>query len=126
MKDWVQNMILKKDGERAKKRRRQEIRKYGQAKLKHSGKGIKSCFVAAAILSVLLILLSAAYIHKGTIGVSAGFYGLLALVSSIYGVVTAAKGLKERNKNYITCKAGLAVNGFLLLGFILIFVRGFF
>lgn len=119
-------MLLKKDKEKARVRKLRGNRKYGQAKLRHSGKGIKSCLVAAAILSVLLILLSAAYIHKGTIGVTAGFFGLLALLSSIYGIVTAVKGFKERNKDYRTCKAGLAVNGFLLLGFILIFVRGFF
>ena len=119
-------MIFKKDKEKAKERRRRGNRKYGQAKLKHSGKGIKSCLVAAGILSVLLILLSAAYIHKGTIGATAGFFGLMALASSVYGIVTAGKGLKERNRDYRTCKAGLAVNGFLLVGFILIFVRGFF
>ena len=55
------------------------------------------------------------------------FVGGLALViffGSWMGVITGFRGFKERDKNYITCKIGVACNLAILIGFAGIFIRG--
>ena len=53
-----------------------------------------------------------------------GFLGLGTLALAGFGIWLGIKGLKERDKNYITCKVGIGVNGAFLLMLVLLFVRG--
>ena len=39
-------------------------------------------------------------------------------------VIQRVKGFRERDKNYITCKWGIGLNGFVLLSLISMFIRG--
>jgi hypothetical protein len=46
------------------------------------------------------------------------------MILACIGIVTGVKGFKERDKNYLTCKIGIVVNGLILLAMILVFIRG--
>ena len=107
----------KKKTEKEKMKRRS--RKYGQAQLKHSRRGIKSTFLAVCCLFLLVLAFSAS-------GLLIGVVGLSALALAVVGLKNAIQGFKEREKNYVTCKVGAALNGLFLLGLIAIFLRGLF
>ena len=58
-------------------------------------------------------------------GWAAGYIGgILAL--AVAGLVCGVRGMKERDKNYITCKVGIGISAALILGMCGIFVRGLF
>ena len=50
--------------------------------------------------------------------------GVVSCVLSILGINAAVKGFRERERNYITCKIGLPVNGIVLILFLVIFIGG--
>lgn len=110
----------------ARERDKKKSRKYGQAELKHSKKGKLSCSIAVCILFLMILMISASYIQKGDVNILIGLVGLFTLVLSWTGLVTAVRGFKEREKNYLTCKIGIGVNGMFLVGLISIFLRGLF
>lgn len=114
----------KKKIEKEKMKRRS--RKYGQAQLKHSRRGIKSCFLAVCALFVLVLIFSVSYINRGDVNILIGLCGILVVAIAAAGLKAGIQGLKEREKNYITCKVGIGLNGFFLLGMAGIFVRGLF
>lgn len=122
--------MLKKEDERDKNRERDRKkrgnRKYGQAKLKHSKRGILSCIFAGSAGVLLIGTLVCAFISRGNAAPVIGGLGIVALI--LAGVACAAgfKGLKEREKNYLTCKIGIGFSIFLILGFAAIFFRGLF
>ena len=53
-----------------------------------------------------------------------GLVGLGTVALSAAGLVLGIRGLKERDKNYITCKVGIAMNGVFLAGLAGLFIRG--
>ena len=110
--------------EREKLRKRMIRTKYGQAPLRHAKKGIKSCFQAAFAVFFMFLIMASSYLNNGDIGISIGLVGIFVFVVSIMGTITGIQGFKERDKNYITCKIGVAVNGFILLSMCVIFIRG--
>lgn len=115
-----------KNSERERERRRRGNRKYGQAKLKHAKRGIGSCCLAVAAGVLLFGLLGIAYVSGGTAAPYIGGLGMIAFLLSGLGVFLGIKGLKERNKEYLTCKIGIACNAVFVIGFIAIFCRGLF
>jgi hypothetical protein len=112
--------------QKERERRRRKKRKYGQAKLKHSKRGIYSCALAGAAGTVLSILLMIAYHSEGKSAPIIGGLGLVAMIVSIYSLGMGIRGFKEREKNYLTCKIGVGCSGLFILGFIIIFLRGLF
>lgn len=72
----------KKDKERDRKKDKKKCgnRKYGQAKLKHSKKGITSCVIAGAVAFVILSSIVITYLYKGK---AAGYIGGLG-VSALF------------------------------------------
>lgn len=114
----------KKKSEKEKLKRRS--RKYGQAELKHSKRGILSCMMAGCTLFLLVLVFSVSYISKGDVNILIGLVGLGALALSAAGLVKGIQGFKEREKNYLTCKIGTGLNGAFLLGLFAIFLRGLF
>ena len=109
-----------------KEKMKRRSRKYGQAQLKHSRRGIKSCFLAVCALFILVLIFSVSYITRGDVGILIGLCGILVVVLAVSGLKAGIQGLTEREKNYITCKVGIALNGVFLLGMAGIFVRGLF
>ena len=55
-------MRKEKEKNKAKERKKRANRKYGQAKLKHSKKGIQSCVIAGIVLVALAAMIVIAYI----------------------------------------------------------------
>lgn len=109
-----------------KEKMKRRSRKYGQAQLKHSRRGIKSCFLAVCALFILVLIFSVSYITRGDVNILIGLCGILVVVLAAAGLKSGIQGLKEREKNYITCKVGIGLNGIFLLGMAGIFIRGLF
>ena len=115
-----------KDREREKERRRRKNRKYGQAKLKHSKRGIISCVLSFVVCLCLIAILAKAYKSGGNAAPFVGGVAFVSLVLAGYGLYMGIRGFKEREKDYLTCKIGVGFCAFFILGFILIFCRGLF
>lgn len=113
-----------KQRERDKSRTRKKTRKYGQARLKHSRMGIYSCVYAGISFALLLSCILSAFIMRGNTSGFIGGLGILSVVLAVAGIRAAVKGMREREKRYITCKAGIAANIVILLGLVLIFIGG--
>lgn len=110
--------------ERDRNKRNRKNRKYGQVRRKHSRRGIWSCVMAVLVTAVLAGLIVLAFMNKGKSVAMAGSFGLFDMILTCIGIVTGVKGFKERDKNYLTCKIGIVVNGLILLALILVFIRG--
>ncbi|MBU3874602.1 hypothetical protein HGO97_002095 [Faecalicatena sp. AGMB00832] len=107
-----------------KERKKRGSRKYGQAKMKHSRMGIYSCVYAGCAFAMILTCILIAFVLRGNTWGFVGGMGILSVVLAVLGIRASVKGMRERDKNYITCKAGLAGNIILLLGLLTIFIGG--
>lgn len=110
---------------KAREKQRKRITKYGQAKPRHAKKGIYSCCYAFVVFLLLLLMFDISYRKKGDVGMILGFAGLATMVLAGIGVWLGGRGMKEREKNYITCKVGIGINLTAFLGLTAIFIRGF-
>ena len=110
--------------EREKRRKRMIRTKFGQKPLRHAKKGVYSCFYALVVAVLLMLMISSAYVHKGEVNSAIGILGLGVLVMTVMGLGLGIRGFKERDKNYITCKVGIAANAVILLGLAAIYIRG--
>ena len=113
---------LKKEKEKRKK----SYSRFGHSgHMKHSTMGMKSCMygIAAALLLALCIFIS--FLTHGQAAAFIGVLGLLCIAGVVLGIIAGFKGMRERDRNYITCKIGLGVNLFLAIGLLMIYVGGF-
>lgn len=110
---------------KAREKQRKRITKYGQAKPRHARKGIYSCCYAFVVLLLLLLMFQISFREKGDVGMILGFAGLGTMALAGIGVWLGGRGMKEREKNYITCKVGIGINLAVFLGLTAIFIRGF-
>lgn len=117
-------MILGREKESVKERKKRGNRKYGQAKLRHAKKGIYSLVIALCVAVILMALILTAFLHKGLAPAIIGSLGLITMILSLIGLMTGVRGFRERDKNYITCKLGIGLNGLVLLILLGVFVRG--
>ncbi len=123
--DNTEEAKAKKRAKEREKRRKKMIKtKYGQAPRRHAKKGIKSCIYAFFSVFFTFLMFSATYVENGQIGILMGIAGFLILALAVAGTVNGFSGLKERDKNYITCKIGLGCNVAILLCMFGIFIRG--
>lgn len=113
-----------RERERDRERKKRGNRKYGQAKLKHSKKGILSCIMAGGVAVIFISLILTSFLQKGNSAAIIGSFGLFTIIMTCIGLATAFKGFRERDKNYLTCKIGMGVNGVVLLCLIAVFIRG--
>lgn len=109
---------------KAREKQRKRITKYGQAKPRHARKGIYSCCYAFVVLLLLFLMLYISYRGKGEVGIVIGFAGLGTIALAGIGIWLGGRGMKEREKNYITCKIGIGINTAVLIGLAMMFVRG--
>ena len=98
--------------------------RFGQSPRRHSRKGMKSCILAALSFLLLVFMIWISFCLKGNVNILVGFAGLFTMVMAGYGIYQGVTGLRERDKNYITCKVGIAVCSALFLGMCAIFIRG--
>ena len=110
---------------KAREKQRRRITKYGQAKPRHAKKGIYSCCYAFVVLLLLLLMFQISFREKGDVGMILGFAGLGTMALAGIGVWLGGRGMKEREKNYITCKVGIGIDLAVFLGLTAIFIRGF-
>ena len=99
-------------------------RKYGQGRAKHAKKGVYSCMIAGLILILLFVMLAISYVAAGETTALLGAGGIITLILAWLGLNLGIRGLREREKNYLTCKVGIWCNMILLVVFIVIFIRG--
>ncbi|MFR2836635.1 MAG: hypothetical protein ACLTCI_08480 [[Clostridium] nexile] len=85
-------MRKEKEKNKAKERKKRANRKYGQAKLKHSKKGIQSCVIAGIVLVALAAMIVIAYISAGTAAPYIGGLALVTLILTVTGCVLAVEG----------------------------------
>ena len=112
------------DRQKQKERKKRGTRKYGQAKYKHSHMGIVSCSCAGAALVLLAGCILYTYLARGAAAGIVGGIAIVSLILSILGIRAAAKGFRERERNYLTCKIGLPGSALVLLLFLVIFIGG--
>ena len=112
------------DRQKQKERKKRGTRKYGQAKYKHSHMGIVSCSYAGAALVLLAGCILYAYLARGAAAGIVGGIAIVSLILSILGIRAAAKGFRERERNYLTCKIGLPGSALVLLLFLVSFRGG--
>lgn len=126
-KDRKQDKAKDRERERGKKRdkKKRGNRKYGQAKLKHSKKGITSCVVAGAVALVILSSVVITYLYRGKAAGYIGGLGVSALLFAGAGIMQGIRGFKERDKDYRTCKVGIGLNIFFLVSLLVFFLGGF-
>ena len=65
-----------------------------------------------------------AYLTRGLAAGIVGGAAVTAMIVLIYGIRSAVRGFKEREKSYLTCKIGLPANALVLLVFLAIFIGG--
>ena len=99
-----------KERDRKKDKKKRGNRKYGQAKLKHSKKGITSCVIAGAVAFVILSSVVITYLYEGKAAGYIGGLGVSALIFAGAGIMQGVRGFKERDKDYRTCKVGIGLN----------------
>ncbi len=101
-------------------------RKYGQVKLRASRRGIYSCLFALAAIICQCLMLYAAYATYGEAPSYVGSIGLISAMGSLVGIYYGFLGFREREKNYLSCKVGIVINALVVIGYIMLFVRGLF
>ena len=111
-------------GKKNKEKKNVGNRKYGQSQTKHARKGVYSCMIAALIVILLFAMLGISYVSEGETTALLGAWGIGTLLLSWFGLTMGIKGLREREKNYITCKIGICCNMVFVVLFLVIFVRG--
>lgn len=116
--------IRARQKELEKERKKRGSRKYGQTNLKHSRMGIYSCVQAGLSFALILICVFIAFVLRGKTWGFIGALGLISVILAISGIRSSIKGVRERERKYITCKAGLVGNIVILLGLITIFIGG--
>ncbi len=123
-------LITEEDRARQARREREERRKkllkstYGEKKQKHAIHGINSCVYGVTVLLILVLMLTLSYLGKGKTNFLFGLMGLLIMFLSYTGLRNGLRGLKEVNRNTITCKWGIGMNGIVLFGLVAMFIRG--
>jgi|GEM_PF-241265 hypothetical protein len=122
------NKIIEKrnQGKEKKVREKRSVgnRKYGQGQARHAKKGIYSCVIAVLILVLLFVMLGISYVSAGETTALLGAWGIGTLILAWVGLMTGIKGLREREKNYMTCRIGIWCNVLFIVLFLVIFVRG--
>ena len=116
---------LKKARQRVARRRKDVNVKYGQAELKHSYFGVKSCVLALLSMGIVGYTVWVAYSTDGTSTSIAGGLGVLAIAFTIVGIRSGFRGLKEKERKKWSSRVGLVSCILVLLVLFLIFLGGF-
>ena len=110
--------------QREKERKKRGTRKYGQANLKQSRKGVLSCINGFGGLLILAGCIFYAFMARGNAHGIVGGLAILAVVLAVNGIRLAIGGFYERERNYLTCKIGLPVSFVSVIFFLTIFIGG--
>lgn len=98
--------------------------RYAFVKKKEARKGKLSAGLAAASLLLFVTAVILAFFLEGTYGFIWGSISLFAMLLSVYGFITGLMSFSEENRNHKTSMIGSIANGFILVGWIGIFLMG--
>jgi len=115
---------LKQARQRVARRRKDINIKYGQAELKHSYFGVKSCVLAFFSLAIVVYTVWVAFSTDGTSTSIAGGLGILAIAFTVVGIRSGIRGLKEKERKKWSSRVGLISCILILFVLILIFLGG--
>ena len=100
--------------------------KYGRERLEHARGGLKSFIMGVLTLVLLFLVLLMSFFVAGEVNMLAAIVVILIGYLAIRGIRYGIAGFKEKQKSTFFCKVGIGLNGLVLLGLLLIFVRGLF
>ena len=106
-------------------RRSRSYRSYKFTDKHHSKRGVRSTIAGAIGLLCTLLDLNFAYTEKGNAGRIVALFGMIAVLCSIYGVITAKRSFKEEEVYYIFSRIGLIANLILVIFWGDVIVWGF-
>ena len=98
--------------------------RYAFVKKKEARKGKLSTGLAAASFLLFVTAVLLAFFMEGTYGFIWGSISLFAMLLSVYGFITGLMSFSEENRNHKTSMIGSIANGFILVGWIGIFLMG--
>lgn len=98
--------------------------RYAFVKKKEAGKGKLSTGLAVVSLLLFVTAVLLAFFLEGTYGFIWGSISLFAMLLSVYGFITGLMSFSEENRNHKTSMIGSIANGFILVGWIGIFLMG--
>ena len=118
-------------GSGGKARRRQEktyrknvLSRSRRTVFTHSHMGACSCYFAVASLVVFAAAGLATFFFGSRVSNLTGGLGGVAVLLAFGGMRSAMDGFRERDKNYMNCKVGIAANIVILLFLIVVFIIG--
>lgn len=91
---------------------------------KHPVMGIVSLCIAVAAWILMAVLFYLSSTAKGASGITVGFVGILVLIISFVGFVTAIRCYKKEDIYMTTPTAGAVLNGLLVVLCLLLYVMG--
>ena len=109
---------------RREREKNQRSRKFGHKKLKHSTMGTQGLHYTLGAYASILSAILLAFFTKGAYPGVVGCLGIVGVVFAGLGVYASMKGFKERERNYITCRAGVSLGVLLLVFLFLVFIGG--
>ena len=121
---WKNDKENDRGRRRIRGRKRRERERERRNKTPHASRGITSCIYAGGFFVALIVMIIISIVTGGNAPAFVGGLALVIFFGSWMGVITGFRGFKERDKNYITCKIGVACNLAILIGFAGIFIRG--
>lgn len=118
-------------GSGGKARRRQEktyrknvLSRSRRTVFTHSHMGACSCYFAVASLVVFAAAVLATFFFGSRVSNLTGGLSGVAVLLAFGGMRSAMDGFRERDKNYMNCKVGIAANIVILLFLIVVFIIG--
>ena len=91
---------------------------------KHTRKGLGSLAAAAVSAVLTAYVLFWSFRESGNAGSFAGLLGLSAMICAVCGFVMALMGLREEDVYYVTAYAGAALDGILIIVWMMICIVG--
>lgn len=138
LKSKQSNIILKNtqntSGNSATKRgtyisKRQIFRIYNSLSFinkSYTSGGFISCFLCLLSLGILIYILAVSVSLRGKVSGNIGFNSLYSLIISLFGLIIGLRSFKEEDKNYLFSKIGSYCSLFIIVFWIIIYLRGLF
>lgn len=111
----------KKQNQRIKNRKRNSVKFSDKV---HPAKGILSFTFGMLAASIFIVTSFLSYRAKGNAGAGIGFFGILAFVFSIAGVVLSILALRGKDIHYRYPVLGGLLCGVLVLGYFIMYIMG--
>lgn len=93
---------------------------------KHAKKGIASSALALVSLLSMVGLVVDTSLARGNAGREVGLFGFLSIVIAVFGLILGITSYKEQERYYLFSGIGTAMNAFLLILWLSIYIRGFY